>query len=112
MSSLKPNWPSLSAEPRRGLPKASPSTRAKAHVVSGETDVDSGRITVDGIDIRDVNMASLRCQIGLVAQHTLLLNGSIADNIAYGSAMASPEQIQQAAAAAHAHEFIRQLPQA
>jgi ATP-binding cassette subfamily B protein len=75
-------------------------------------DVDSGRITVDGIDIRQVNMASLRSQIGLVAQHTLLLNGSIADNIAYGRAMASPEDIQQAASAAHAHEFICQLPQA
>ena len=75
-------------------------------------DVDSGRITIDGVDIRAVNMASLRAQIGLVAQHTLLLNGSVADNIAFGRAMASPTDIQQAARAAHADEFIRQLPQA
>ena len=83
-----------------------------AHLLMRLADVDSGRITIDGVDIRAVNMASLRAQIGLVAQHTLLLNGSVADNIAFGRAMASPTDIQQAARAAHADEFIRQLPQA
>ncbi|MEH6552208.1 MAG: ABC transporter ATP-binding protein [Pseudomonadales bacterium] len=81
-----------------------------AHLLMRLADVDQGQITIDGTDIRQVNLASLRAQIGLVAQHTLLLNGSVADNIAYGRAMASQDDIEDAAKGAHADEFISQLP--
>jgi subfamily B ATP-binding cassette protein MsbA len=69
-------------------------------------DVTEGRITVDGTDIRDVSLASLRAQIALVTQETVLFDETIAANIAYGSSGASWEAIQAAARAAHAHEFI------
>lgn len=71
-----------------------------------------GRITIDGIDIGEVELSSLRRQIGLVDQHTLLLNGTVAENIAYGRFDASPEDLEQAARAAHAQGFIATLPQA
>jgi len=72
----------------------------------------SGRITIDGKDIRQYSLESIRHSVGLVAQHTLLLNGSIAENIAYGRFEASKEDIQRAARAAGAHDFITQLPDA
>ena len=65
---------------------------------------------IDGIDVREVALMSLRAQIGLVAQHTLLLNGTVSENIAYGRPLASRDEIEQAAIAAHAHDFISQLP--
>lgn len=70
----------------------------------------NGRILIDDIDIDDVTLASLRAQIGLVAQHTLLLNGSVGENIAYGRFLADQNEIEQSAKAAHAHEFITRLP--
>jgi subfamily B ATP-binding cassette protein MsbA len=72
-------------------------------------DVSSGRILFDGVDIRDVSLASLRQQIGIVTQETVLFDDSIARNIAYGR-VASPGEIEEAARAAHAHEFIAGLP--
>ena len=70
----------------------------------------SGRITIDGKDISKYGLESIRHNIGLVAQHTLLLNGSVAENIAYGRYQASKEDIERAARAAGAHEFIVQMP--
>lgn len=70
----------------------------------------SGRITLDGQDISEHSLESLRNAVGLVAQHTLLLNGSVAENIAYGRNEASKEDIEQAAEAVGAHEFIMRLP--
>jgi ABC-type multidrug transport system fused ATPase/permease subunit len=70
----------------------------------------SGRITVDGKDISKYSLESIRQSVGLVAQHTLLLNGSVAENIAYGRFEASKEDIERAAHAAGAHEFIMQMP--
>lgn len=71
-----------------------------------------GRICLDNHDIRDVQLASLREQIALVSQHVTLFNDSIAHNIAYGALeQAGPAQIEAAARAAHAHEFISQLPE-
>jgi len=70
-----------------------------------------GRILVDGTDIRQVTLRSLREQIGVVQQQVLLLNGSIRDNIAFGRPGADDKAIEQAAGAAHALEFIKQLPQ-
>lgn len=70
----------------------------------------SGRITIDGKDISQFSLASIRRTVGLVAQHTLLLNGSVAENIAYGRYEASKEDIERAARVAGAHEFIMQMP--
>ena len=73
-------------------------------------DVTSGAITVDGNDIRDVSMASLRDQIAMVTQQTILFNDSVKNNIAYGSLERSQDEIEQAADAAHALKFIQALP--
>ena len=72
-------------------------------------DVTGGSICVDGRDIRDVTLASLRSQIGIVTQETVLFDDTIAANIAYGRPGATLEEIRAAALAAHAHEFIAQL---
>jgi len=70
-----------------------------------------GRIRLDGVDIRDLTLASLRAQLALVSQHVTLFNDTIAHNIAYGAlATADQAAIEAAARAAHADEFIRQLP--
>jgi ATP-binding cassette, subfamily B, bacterial MsbA len=73
-------------------------------------DVTAGAILIDGTDLRDVTLASLRSQVGIVTQETVLFDESIASNIAYGTAGASREEIEVAARAAHAHEFIVTLP--
>ena len=73
-------------------------------------DVSSGAIFIDGVDIRSVTLASLRAQIGIVTQDTVLFDDSIASNIAYGSPKAAREEIEAAARAANAHEFIAVLP--
>ena len=70
----------------------------------------SGRITIDGKDISQYSLESIRHAVGLVAQHTLLLNGSVAENIAYGRYKASKEDIERAARASGAHEFNTQMP--
>ena len=72
-------------------------------------DVTGGAIVIDGQDVRDVTLASLRAQIGIVTQDTVLFDDTIAANIAYGRPDATAEQIEAAARAAHAHEFIVQL---
>ena len=73
-------------------------------------DVDQGRITIDGQDIRDVTQQSLREAIGVVPQDTVLFNESIGYNIAYGRPGASQEEIQQAVRLAHLDDFIQRLP--
>ncbi|HEX7085508.1 MAG TPA: lipid A export permease/ATP-binding protein MsbA [Vicinamibacterales bacterium] len=74
-------------------------------------DVTGGAIRIDGVDIRDVTLASLRAQIGIVTQETILFDDTIAANIAYGRPDAPREAIEAAARAAHAHDFIRTLPE-
>jgi subfamily B ATP-binding cassette protein MsbA len=73
-------------------------------------DVTGGAIGIDGVDIRDFTLASLRRQIGIVTQETVLFDDTIANNIAYGSQGASRAAIETAARAAHAHDFILNLP--
>ncbi len=73
-------------------------------------DVNSGRILVDGVDIRELTVQSLRGQIGIVTQHTFLFNDSIRNNIAYGDPERDMTAIIAAAKAAHAHEFITAMP--
>ncbi|MBI2267122.1 MAG: ABC transporter ATP-binding protein [Armatimonadetes bacterium] len=69
----------------------------------------SGRILVDGVDIRTITLKSLREQIAIVLQETLLFSGTIRDNIAYGKPDATTEEIVQAAKAANAHEFLEEF---
>jgi ATP-binding cassette subfamily B protein len=73
-------------------------------------DVDKGRIEIDGHDVRDVSIESLRDAVGYVGQDTFLFDGTIAENIEYGRFGADDEEIREAARAAEAHEFITQLP--
>jgi len=73
-------------------------------------DVSGGRIVIDGIDIRDVQQASLRQQIAIVQQEPVLFHRSLAENIAYGRPGASRAQIEEAAKLANAHDFISKLP--
>jgi subfamily B ATP-binding cassette protein MsbA len=73
-------------------------------------DVSEGAIRVDNIDVRDVTLRSLRDQIALVTQETVLFDDTIAANIAFGRPSASPGEIENAARAAHAHDFIMGLP--
>jgi ABC-type multidrug transport system fused ATPase/permease subunit len=82
-----------------------------AHLLMRFADTDKGRILIDGTDIREVTLASLRANIGLVAQQVLLLNGSVAENIAYGEPEADSAAVERAARAACAHEFIKGLPE-
>jgi len=73
-------------------------------------DVTEGAIRVDGCDVRDVQLHTLRTQIGIVPQETLLFGGTIRDNIIYGKLDATEEELVAAAKAANAHQFITQLP--
>jgi ATP-binding cassette subfamily B protein len=73
-------------------------------------DATSGSVLIDGYDVRDVTLASLRSQIGVVLQETLLFSGSVRDNIAYGKPDATLQEIKDAAIAAQAHSFIMALP--
>jgi ATP-binding cassette, subfamily B, bacterial MsbA len=74
-------------------------------------DVTGGSIQIDGVDIRDVTLKSLRQQIGIVTQETVLFDDTIANNIAYGVQGSTPQAIEEAARAAHAHDFIQTLPE-
>ena len=74
-------------------------------------DVSAGRVTVDGTDIREVTLASLRAQIALVTQETLLFSDTVRANIAYGRPDLPLAEVERAARLAQAHEFIRALPQ-
>jgi ATP-binding cassette subfamily B protein len=69
-----------------------------------------GRVTLDGHDLRDLTLASLRAQFAVVLQETFLFAGTVRDNIAYGRLGATEEEIETAAREAHAHEFIMRLP--
>jgi len=73
-------------------------------------DSTSGKITIDGIDIREVSLSSIRSQIGLVTQELILFNDTVRNNIAYGLEDISLEKIKEAAKAAKAHDFIMKLP--
>jgi subfamily B ATP-binding cassette protein MsbA len=74
-------------------------------------DVTEGAVKVDGCDVRDVQLHTLRTQIGIVPQETLLFGGTIGDNIMYGKLDATDEELVAASKAANAHQFITQLPE-
>ncbi|MBZ9634907.1 ABC transporter ATP-binding protein [Clostridium sp. FP1] len=73
-------------------------------------EIDAGKITIDGVDIRDIKRGELRNMFGMVLQDTWLFNGTIMENIAYGREGATEDEVMQAARAAHAHHFIKTLP--
>ena len=74
-------------------------------------DVDRGRVTVDGADVRDVTLTSLRREIGVIAQDPFLFSATVRENIAFGRPDASEEEVERAARLAQAHEFIEALPE-
>ena len=74
------------------------------------THIQDGRVLFDGADLRDLSLASLRGAIGLVSQDVFLFHGTVFENIAYGRAGATRDEVETAARVAEAHEFIEQLP--
>ncbi len=104
---------SFSAEPGRMVALVGPTGVGKTTVISLIArfyEPVTGRILLDGRDLRDITLSSLRSQISVVLQDIFLFNGSVAENIAYGSKSATMEEIIQAAKAARAHEFISEMP--
>ncbi len=105
---------SLKAEPGQMIALVGPSGSGKstiANLIPRFYDVDSGTITIDGQDIRDVTSDSLREQIGLVPQETMLFSTTVMENIRYGRLEATDEEVIEAARAANAEEFIKELPE-
>jgi ATP-binding cassette subfamily B multidrug efflux pump len=104
----------LLAEPGQTIAIVGPTGAGKttlANLLLRFYDVDAGRITLDGVDIRDMRREDLRAQFGMVLQDTWLFGGTIHENIAYGAEAASEAQISEAAQAAYADHFVRTLPQ-
>ncbi|MDU2095274.1 MAG: lipid A export permease/ATP-binding protein MsbA [Negativicoccus succinicivorans] len=105
---------SFHAEPGQKIALVGPSGSGKstiANLIPRFYDVTAGAIKIDGHDIRDVTLASLREQIGIVPQDTALFNTTIEENIRYGRLDATAEEVEAAVRAANAEEFVRQLPQ-
>ena len=104
---------SFSATPGQVVALVGPSGAGKSTVASllpRFYDVTGGSIVIDGLDIRNVTMESLREQVGIVPQETMLFNGSVYDNILYGRLDATEEEVMAASKAANAHNFISELP--
>ena len=105
---------SFSVNPGQAIGLVGPSGAGKSTIASllpRFYDCDSGTIRIDGTDIRDATLDSLRSQVGIVPQETILFNGTVYDNILYGRLDATKEEIIEAAKAANAHDFIMELPQ-
>lgn len=104
---------SLTIEPGETLALVGPTGVGKSTVASlipRFYDPTSGRITLDGIDLRDLELQSLRRNISIVLQDVFLFNGTVRENIMYGAEHASPEEVEAAARIANAHDFIMELP--
>ena len=104
---------SFEAEPGQAVGLVGPSGAGKSTIASllpRFYDCDAGMIRIDGTDIKHVTLDSLRNQVGIVPQETILFNGSVYDNILYGRLDATKEEIEEAAKAANAHDFIMELP--
>jgi ATP-binding cassette subfamily B protein len=80
------------------------------HLLPRFYDVEAGRVTLDGVDVRDLPLETLRAQVGIVLQETVLFSGTVRDNIRYGRPEATEEEVFAAAKAAQAHEFIMSFP--
>ena len=104
---------SLRAEPGQTVALVGPTGAGKTTIINLLTrfyDTDEGAITVDGHDVRDVEKASLRRQLGIVLQDTFLFSESVKENIRYGRLDATDEEVVAAAKLANADQFIRRLP--
>ena len=104
----------LSVQPGRRVAIVGPTGCGKTTIINllmRFYDVTGGEIQVDGVPVRDATRKSLRASYGMVLQDTWLMAGTIRENIAYGFPDATEEQIIEAAKAAHAHSFIKRLPQ-
>ncbi len=80
------------------------------HLIPRFFDVTAGRLLIDGLDVRDVTLSSLRAQVGIVTQETVLFNDTVRNNIAYGQPNVPLKEVEAAARAALAHDFIMALP--
>ena len=108
------NRVSFEAKPRQviailGAPGSGKSSIV--HLLPRFYDVSAGRVTIDGVDVRDVTLASLRANVGIVQQDVFLFIASIRDNIAYGATDATDEQVIEAAKVAQLHDHIISMPQ-
>ena len=90
--------------------RAAPARAPLVHLIPRFFDVTAGRLLIDGRDVRDTTLSSLRSQIGVVTQETVLFNDTLRNNIAYGQPSISQKQVEAAARAALAHDFIMELP--
>ncbi|MBQ9571928.1 MAG: lipid A export permease/ATP-binding protein MsbA [Acidaminococcaceae bacterium] len=105
---------SFEAKPGQAVGLVGPSGAGKSTIASllpRFYDCDGGTIRIDGKDIKHVTLDSLRNQVGIVPQETILFNGTVYDNILYGRLDATKEEIEAAAKAANAHDFIMELPE-
>lgn len=103
----------LEAKPGEVVALVGPTGSGKSSLVSlipRFYDVTSGRVTIDGLDVRDAELSSLRSHIGMVLQQSLLFSATVWENIAYGNPGATNEQVIAAAKAADAHNFIMEFP--
>ena len=105
---------SLTIEPGEVVAVVGPSGAGKSTILSllyRFYDVDAGRVTLEGVDVRDLKLAELRGALAMVAQEPVLFSGTIRANIAYGKDGATDEDIERAARDAHAHDFIAGFPE-
>ena len=105
---------SLVVEPGQRVALVGPSGAGKstvANLIPRFYDAAEGGVLIDGVDVRDVTLNSLRRQIGIVPQETILFSSSVKENIAYGRIGATDADIEEAAKAANAHDFISRLPE-
>lgn len=105
---------SFTVQPGQTLALVGPTGAGKSTIASlipRFYDPQSGIITIDGVDTRDIQLSALRRNISMVLQDVFLFNGTVRDNIRYSAPGASDEAVEQAAKAAHAHEFIAAMPE-
>lgn len=105
---------SFTAEPGQMIALIGPTGSGKSSVISlipRFYDVNAGKVLIDGKDVRDITLDSLRSQIGIVMQETFLFSVTVGENIAYGRPDATRDEIEAAAKAARAHDFIARMPE-